>query len=512
MKHRLRPIFLCLLGLSVIGSTGALGQQPAVRADNQLAVVAPLAQGELDALLAPIALYPDQLLAQVLMAATYPLQVVTAARFVQQNPSLTGAALDQALRNENWDPSVISLTAYPQVLLMMNDRLDWTQQLGEAFLANQQQVMDTVQTLRSRAQAAGNLQNTPQQTVMDQGGFIDIEPAQPQYVYVPVYDPRVIYGAWPDPIYQPVYWYPPPIYGYPDLSVGIVAGIFFGLPCAISSNHWGWAHPNWRGRDIDIDGRNNYFTHRPQYAGRGADGRWTRIPDRRNDVAFHDRGRPDRLMPPGTAGTQVHEPDRGRDLVPQQVGTRSVPPTQPTMTRNVAQPPARALPLPPQRVLPGLQPQPTTQATPQASQAAARPGPQLQPFPRALPQPQPTRAQSGSPSQPFTRVMQLRQQSVSPPAPPQQLFARATAPRPQTRILPAPQSQAFPRAVPAVHQVSARPAPVRSPPAARPMPQRSAAQASYRPPPRAQAPMGANRGSPGHQANNAPHRSVTSRS
>src|SRR4029077_21020548 len=143
---------------------------------------------------------------------TYPLDVANAGRFVRENPSLTGAALDQALQDQNWDPSVLSLTAYPQVLLMMNDMPDWTQRLGDAFLANQQQVMDTVQMLRSRAQAAGNLQSTPQQTVIDQGGIIDIEPAQPQYVYVPVYDPRVIYGPWSDPFYQPDYWYPPSIY------------------------------------------------------------------------------------------------------------------------------------------------------------------------------------------------------------------------------------------------------------------------------------------------------------
>ena len=121
-----------LLGLVVIASTGVQGQQPVVTVSDQIAVAAPLPQGELDALLAPIALYPDELLAQVLMASTYPLEIVMAARFVQQNPSLAGEALDQALRDQNWDPSVLSLTAYPQVLVMMNDRLDWTQRLGDA--------------------------------------------------------------------------------------------------------------------------------------------------------------------------------------------------------------------------------------------------------------------------------------------------------------------------------------------------------------------------------------------
>src|ERR1700687_2173459 len=258
MSHRLRRGFLLLLALVMIASPAAYGQEP-IAAKQRSAVAAPLPQRELDALVAPIALYPDQLLAQVLMASTYPLEIVMAARFVQQNPSLTGDALDQALRDQNWDPSVLSLTAYPQVLVMMNDKLDWTQRLGDAFLANQQQVMDTVQTLRGMAQAMGNLQSTSQQTVMNQEGVIDIEPAQPDYVYVPVYDPRVIYGPWPDPAYEPDYWYPPPIYGYPDLSAGFGAGIFFGAAWRISHNHWGWAHANWRGHGIDVNvGRNDF--------------------------------------------------------------------------------------------------------------------------------------------------------------------------------------------------------------------------------------------------------------
>src|SRR5258705_6860395 len=163
MSHRLRRGLFFLLGLVVIASTAVQGQQPVVAPNEPSAVAAPLPQGERDALVAPIALYPDQLLAQVLMASTYPLEIVMAARFVQQNPSLTGDLLDQALHDKNWDPSVLSLTAYPQVLVMMNDRLDWTQRLGDAFLANQQRVMDTLQSLRGRAQTAGNLQDMPHQ-------------------------------------------------------------------------------------------------------------------------------------------------------------------------------------------------------------------------------------------------------------------------------------------------------------------------------------------------------------
>ena len=172
-------------------------------------------QDELDQLLAPIALYPDQLLAQVLIASTYPFEVALAARFVQQNPGLAGDALDEALAQRNWDPSVQSLAAFPQVLAMMNEKLDWTQQLGDAFLADEQRVMDTVQSLRRRAENAGNLYSTPQQTVMSEQNQITIQPTQPDIVYVPVYDPQVLYGPWWAPAYPPWVWYPPPVSGDP---------------------------------------------------------------------------------------------------------------------------------------------------------------------------------------------------------------------------------------------------------------------------------------------------------
>ncbi len=494
MKHLTRrTFFVCFLGLAVMASTGAQGQQPFVAGDAPIAAQAPLAQGELDALLAPIALYPDQLLAQVLMASTYPIQVVSAARFVQQNPSLTGAALDQALGNENWDPSVISLTAYPQVLLMMNDRLDWTQRLGDAFLADQQQVMDTVQALRSRAQAAGNLQSTPQQTVMDQGGFIDIEPTQPQYVYVPVYDPRVIYGAWPDPLYQPDYWYPPAIYGYPDLSGGIVAGIFFGAPCAIWSNHWGWAHPNWRGRDIDVNVHNNYFANRPQYAGRWGDGRWTHIPDQRNGVAYHASGRQDRVIRPDTTAFQARPPYRGPD-VSQQVGARPLPPSQQPVVRGVVQPQplVRALPQSPQRsVAPVAQPQPIAR-TIRAPQAVVRPVAQPQPLANSVQWRQQAVVRTAAQRQVFARAMPQPQQGRILPASQAHPFAHAAQPRQQAVARSAPQP-VFARPMPQSHQVFARPAALRQP-IARPMPQRPVAQPSYHPAPRAQMQAHADRG------------------
>jgi Protein of unknown function (DUF3300) len=447
MTNRLRYIPLCLLALTMVTSTASQGQQSFAARNDQIVAAAPLPQDQLDALLAPIALYPDQLLAQVLMASTYPLDVANAARFVRENPSLTGAALDGALQDQNWDPSVLSLAAYPQMLLMMNDMPDWTQQLGEAFLANQQQVMDTVQMLRSRAQTAGNLQSSPQQTVIDQGGIIDIEPAQPQYVYVPVYDPRVIYGSWSD-AYVPPYWYPPAIYGYPDLAAGFAAGIFFGTACRIDYNHWGWARPNWRGHDIAVNVSHNYFANRPQYADRWRNGRWAPSPEQRHSVASRDIGSQGGW--PGNAALQSREPYRTSDPAQmRQAIARPAPqprPFQQEIVRPVPQPPAftrppqlqqpitRTMPQPDQRIAhPVQQPQqgawnappqsmyPVVHPTPRPQETFARPLPQQasrQSMTRALPQlPQPPQS--------FARSM---------PPPPQQ-FASPMA-QPSARSAP----------------------------------------------------------------------------
>ena len=171
----------------------------------------PFKQEELDQLVAPIALYPDSLLAQILMASTYPLEVVDAARWAKANQSLKGDALTAALEQQNWDPSVKSLVNFPQVLDMMNEKLDWTQKMGDAFLAQQKDVMDTVQKLRLKAYGEGNLKSTEQQKVVveEEQKTIIIEPAKPEVVYVPTYNPTVVYGAWPYPAYPPYYYYPP---------------------------------------------------------------------------------------------------------------------------------------------------------------------------------------------------------------------------------------------------------------------------------------------------------------
>ena len=154
---------------------------------------------ELEQLVAPIALYPDSLVAQILMASTYPLEVVQAGKWAKKNKDLKGDSLTKALEKENWDPSVKSLVNFPQVLDMMNDKLDWTQKLGDAFLAQQKEVMDTVQKLRAKAEAEGNLKTTKEQKVVveKETQTIVIESASPEVVYVPTYNPTVVYGTWP---------------------------------------------------------------------------------------------------------------------------------------------------------------------------------------------------------------------------------------------------------------------------------------------------------------------------
>ena len=182
-------------------------------------------QQELDQMLAPIALYPDSLLSHILMASTYPLEIVEAARWVKAHPTLQGDQAVKATDQNNWEPSVKSLVAFPNVLAMMDEKLDWTERLGDAFLSQQPEVMDTVQNLRQRASANGTLQSTDQVRIDQEGQNISITSPDPQVVYVPYYDPTVIYGPWWWPAYPPVFWRPWPGYFVgPRLGIGYVWG------------------------------------------------------------------------------------------------------------------------------------------------------------------------------------------------------------------------------------------------------------------------------------------------
>jgi hypothetical protein len=238
---------------------------------------APQSPDQLQRLVAPIALYPDSLVAQILAASTFPDQVVEADRWVQAHPDLKGEALGQQVDQQPWDPSVKALTAFPSVLGNMDKNLSWTSSLGDAYYNQQQDVMDAVQAMRHKAQAAGNLKSTPQQVVRDDGADLDIEPAAPDVVYVPAYNPWLVYGypvpAWPG-------WYPYPgiWFGGPYLSFGIGFGIgWFG------GFGWGWGHWgfDWHNHYVMFN-HGRYFSHSATFynrsnfyrggAGRGAYG------------------------------------------------------------------------------------------------------------------------------------------------------------------------------------------------------------------------------------------------
>ncbi|MDE3220131.1 MAG: DUF3300 domain-containing protein [Nitrospirota bacterium] len=238
-------------------------------------------QQELDQMLAPIALYPDSLLSQILMASTYPLEIVEASRWSKANPNLKGEKAVQAVAEDAWDPSVKSLVAFPQILMMMDEKLNWTERLGDAFLAQQQEVMDTVQNLRQKASEAGNLKSNDQIRVEQQGQSIVVEPANPQVVYVPYYNPMVMYGPWWWPAYPPVYWGPWPGYFYgPRFGVGFAWGIGIGIGPGFFFGGFNWPY-----RHVNIANANNFYHHSVN-VNRGTV--WAHDPVHRRGVPYRD--------------------------------------------------------------------------------------------------------------------------------------------------------------------------------------------------------------------------------
>ncbi|MGA2998978.1 DUF3300 domain-containing protein [Bradyrhizobium sp.] len=287
--NTLSRLALCAVPLILICSVAVapVRAQDAVTAEQtQTPTDQQLSEGQIEQLVAPIALYPDPLLSQVLMASTYPLEVIEAARWSQANSTVKGEALQDAMQSQSWDPSVKALAAVPQTLQMMSDKLDWTQQLGDAFLAQQQQVLAAVQTLRAQAQAKGNLQSTPQQTVTlapapagvaASGGIaqaITIQPVNPDVYYVPVYNPAVAYGPWDYPSYPPFYWSPP----------GFVASnvVSFAAGVAVGSAIWGQC--DWWHNNVIINVNNfNAFNHINL-----TNNTWNHNPEHRHGVPYHN--------------------------------------------------------------------------------------------------------------------------------------------------------------------------------------------------------------------------------
>ncbi|MCC6194278.1 MAG: DUF3300 domain-containing protein [Burkholderiales bacterium] len=261
----------------------ATAQQPAPAPQGAAAPAAggkTFSQEELDQLLAPIALYPDALMAQVLMASTYPLEIVQAARWVKANPNLKDKALEDALQQQPWDASVKSLAVFPQVLTMMSEKLDWTQKLGDAFLAQQQDVLATAQALRQKAVAQGSLKDSKEQKVVstteNNTTVIKIEPTNPEVVYVPTYNPTVVYGAWPYPAYPPYYYYPP---GY------VAGGALLGFTAGVIVGGALWGNVNWGGGDININtNRYNNFNRTNI-----SNGKWNHNVNHRGSVPYRDQ-------------------------------------------------------------------------------------------------------------------------------------------------------------------------------------------------------------------------------
>ena len=266
---------------------------------------------QVEQLVAPVALHPDALLSQILMASTYPLEVVEAARWSRDNPGVTGTALEEAMQKQTWDPAVKALTAVPQVLQMMNDKLQWTQDLGDAFLAQQTDVLDAVQRLRARADASGHLNSTPQQKVAKAQPpatpeprapassapgpaplpvVYTIESANPEEYYVPIYDPTLVYGAWPYADYVPYYWYPP----------GYAAGAALAFGAGVITGAAIWGHIDWWRRDVNVNVEHYNRFNRTTIN----DGRWAHQPAHRGNVPYRDAAVAQRFGNPNAAAAR----------------------------------------------------------------------------------------------------------------------------------------------------------------------------------------------------------------
>jgi hypothetical protein len=282
MRARLLPALAGTLAVMLLGTLAVAQNQPAAPSPPTGQTAVPLTSEQLDQLTAPIALYPDALAGAVLMASTYPLEIVEADRWLQQsaNAALTGDPLAAALEQQPWDPSVKSLVAFPQVLKMMDGNLTWTEQLGDAFLAGQAAVMDSIQRLRHKAEAAGKLKSTPQEVVSNSDGTIVIAPPHPNSVYVPVYDPSIVYGEWSYPDYPPDYF---PGY-FPGVTIGPEG--FGWLEIGVVASLWGWDSSDWGGHrfNIDADPFNALNNHQPPIAS----GAWQHNPAHRGGVPYRD--------------------------------------------------------------------------------------------------------------------------------------------------------------------------------------------------------------------------------
>ena len=282
------------------------GAQPAAAGQPAASKAAAGSQQEKDELLAPVALYPDALLSQVLMASTYPLEIVEAARWQKSNPSLKDKELEAALEKQSWDPSVKALTTVPQVLTMMNEKLDWTTKLGDAFLADQEGMLKTVQALRKKAEQAGNLKDSKEMTVKKETEnsvqIIKIEQPNPQTVYVPTYNPATVYGTWWYS-YPPPYYYYPPGYAYAGAGLAFASGVFWGAAIA--------GGIGWGNNEININRNTNINTGNRNNIQGG--NKWQHNPEHRKGASYRDSGTAQKYGKGGDrAASQSRDQFRGR--------------------------------------------------------------------------------------------------------------------------------------------------------------------------------------------------------
>ena len=314
---RVVVVFICAASLS-LGVPALSAQQPQLIQAQLITTdedVTKIPNEKLDALVAPIALYPDPLLAQTLAASTYPLEVIQLQQWMANNKYLKDQALADAVQKQPWDPSVQAMAAFPDVAKMLGDNIAWTTDLGNAFLAQQADVMDAVQRMRAIAQGNGNLKTTPEQTVQTQtveGGeqAIIIEPGDPEMVYVPSYNPTVVYG---DAAYAyPTLYYASPAYYRTGAALAFGAGV--ALRAAWGGN-WGYGC-KWANGDININYNNKYvsnsnrnknvnYSSRPSQQPAG--GTWQHNPQHRGGAPYANRGTANKYasrsgIQPGAAG------------------------------------------------------------------------------------------------------------------------------------------------------------------------------------------------------------------
>jgi len=281
--HVIRQIAALICAVAILPGDMSLLASQASQADEQAASIPP---EQLDSLVAPIALYPDSLLSQTLVASTYPLEIIQLQQWLEKNKTLKDQALADAVQKEPWDPSIQAMAALPDVVKQLAENIKWTTDLGNAFLAQQSDVMDAVQRMRKKAQEGGNLKSSEQQKVetkeVESKQVIIIEQANPQVVYVPSYNPTVVYGASPYP-YPPIA-YPPPGYYAAGMAISFGVGIAMG---AAWGGGWGY-NTGWGGgnNNININTNNNFVRNTNVSNRTGGGNNWQHNPQHRGGAPY----------------------------------------------------------------------------------------------------------------------------------------------------------------------------------------------------------------------------------